>query len=98
LDRGQALKYATVLRTFSELARDMVPNSSRPHVRLHDLRHTFACGVLLRWQQSRRGASGRVAILARYLGHSHLRDTYWYLTAVPQLLKQAAANFAPPSI
>jgi integrase/recombinase XerD len=76
----------------------MIPSNGRPHVRLHDLRHTFACRVLLAWQQSRRGVSGRVAILARYLGHTHLRDTYWYLTAVPQLLKQAAENFAPPSI
>jgi integrase len=97
LDRGQALHYGTVLRTFSGLTHDMIPNSGRPHVRLHDLRHTFACRVLLRWEQSRRGASGRVAILARYLGHTHLRDTYWYLTAVPQLLKQATKHFTPPS-
>jgi len=96
LDRGQALNYNTVLRTFSDLTRDMIPNNGRPHVRLHDLRHTFACRVLLRWQQSRRGAGGRVAILARYLGHLHLRDTYWYLTAVPQLLKHAAGHFVPP--
>lgn len=96
-DRGQALSYCAVSQAFPGLTRNMIPNNGRPHVRLHDLRHTFACRVLLAWQQSRRGASGRVAILARYLGHTHLRHTYWYLTAVPQLLEQAAKHFASPS-
>lgn len=96
-DRGQALSYCAVSQAFPGLTRDMIPSNGRPHVRLHDLRHTFACRVLLGWQRSRRGASGRVAILARYLGHTHLWDTYWYLTAVPQLLAQAVKHFAPPS-
>jgi integrase len=96
-DRGQPLRYSAVSWAFSRLTYDMIPSNGRPHVRLHDLRHTFACRVLLAWQQSRRGASGRVAILARYLGHTHLRHTYWYLTAVPQLLEQAAKHFASPS-
>jgi len=97
-ERGQGLSYSMVSQTFANLTRDMIPSNNRPHVRLHDLRHTFASRVLLRWQQSRRGASGRVAILARYLGHTHLRDTYWYLTAVPQLLENAAGHFTPPSL
>jgi integrase len=96
-DRGQALSYTAVSKAFRSLTRDMIPSNRRPHVRLHDLRHTFACRVLLRWQHSRRGASGRVAILARYLGHTHLRHTYWYLTAIPPLLAQAATHFAPPA-
>jgi hypothetical protein len=31
-----------------------------------------------------------------YLGHSKLRDTYWYLTGVPELLRRAAAAFENP--
>ncbi|MGH7972776.1 MAG: tyrosine-type recombinase/integrase [Limisphaerales bacterium] len=95
--RGLALGYFTACRVFRKLACDLPPSNGRPHVRLHDLRHTFACRVLVNWQRSSRGASGRVAILSRYLGHTHLRDTYWYLTAVPHLLQQAAKHFAPPS-
>jgi len=98
LDRGQALSYSAVSQSFPGLTYDMIPSSGRPHVRPHDLRHTFACRVLLRWQRRRQGASGRVAILARYLGHTHLRDTYWYLTGVPQLLEQAAEHFTPPPL
>ena len=94
-DRGQRLQYGAVNRVFRGLSRDMVPTNGRRHVRLHDLRHTVACRVLLRWQRSRRGVGGRVVVLSRYLGHVHVRDTYWYLTAVPELLKQALVHFAP---
>lgn len=97
-DCGLALGYFTVCRVFRGVARDLPPSNDRPHVRLHDLRHTFACRVLLKWQRSPQKAKGRVAILSRYLGHTRLRDTYWYLTAVPQLLEQAAKHFTPPPL
>ena len=95
-NRGQRLPYGAVNRVFVGLSGDIVPTNGRRHVRLHDLRHTFACRVLLRWQRRRRGVD-RVVVLSRYLGHIHIRDTYWYLTAVPDLLKQATAHFAPLS-
>ncbi len=94
-DHGQRLQYGAAHRVFVGLSRDMVPANGRRHVRLHDLRHTFACRVLLRWQRSRQGAAGRVVVLSRYLGHVEVGDTYWYLTAVPALLKQATARFDP---
>jgi len=95
-ERGQRLRYGSVHRVFVGLSQDMQPTKGRRQVRLHDLRHHFACRVLRRWQRSRRGVAGRVVMLARYLGHIHLRDTYWYLSAVPELLKQAAGRFLPP--
>jgi hypothetical protein len=30
--------------------------------------------------------------LAAYLGHAHVADTYWYLTAIPELLRLAATR------
>ncbi len=95
---GQSLTYSTVSQTFRGLCQDITPSNQRPHVRLHDLRHTFACQVLLRWQRSRRGAVGRLAVLTRYLGHTHFRETYWYLSAGPPVLRQAAVRFAPPAL
>jgi integrase len=94
-DHGEKLLYGAVHRVFRGLSREMLPANGRRHVRLHDLRHTFACRVLLRWQRSRRGAAGRVVVLSRYLGHVEVRDTYWYLSAVPELLQQATARFSP---
>ena len=91
-EAGNRLAHSTVGQTFTQL-RAGIPFSRRPP-RLHDLRHTMASQVLQRWQSSRKGATNRILILSRYLGHSHVEDTYWYLTALPQLLANAAQRFA----
>jgi len=91
-ETGNRLAHSTVGQTFTEL-RKGIPFSRRPP-RLHDLRHTMASEVLQRWQSSRQGAANRILILSRYLGHGHVEDTYWYLTALPQLLADAAQRFA----
>jgi len=52
----------------------------------------------LRWERSRGRALGRLAILSRYLGHAHVTDTYWYLTATPALLAEAGHSFQLPSL
>jgi integrase len=91
-ERGTPLAYRTVGGTFGQLRRGIGPEGRRTP-RLHDLRHTFTCRVLLSWQKSRKGALARVAILSRYLGHARITDTYWYLTALPELMAQAAKAF-----
>ena len=86
-ERGTALAYSTVHAVFSRLRRAIAHEGHSP--RIHDLRHTHACRVLQHWQASRQGASGRILILSRYLGHHHVRDTYWYLHALPELMAEA---------
>ena len=54
----------------------------------------MASMVLQRWLASPKGAFNRVLILSRYLGHGHVEDTYWYLTALPQLLADAGMRIA----
>lgn len=90
-ERGTTLGYSSVHAVFSRLRRVIVHESHSP--RIHDLRHTHACRVLQRWQASRQGASGRILILSRYLGHRHVRDTYWYLHALPELMAGASKRF-----
>ena len=91
-ERGERLAPSTVQGTFSRL-RKGIPFHRRPP-RLHDLRHTMASMVLQRWLASPKGAFNRVLILSRYLGHGHVEDTYWYLTALPQLLADAGKRIA----
>ena len=91
-ERGAALGRRRVGEIFSRL-REGIPYTRRPP-RLHDLRHTMASRVLQRWQASRKGAENRMLILSRFLGHSDVEDTYWYLTALPDLLTEAAQRFA----
>ena len=55
--------------------------------RLHDLRHRFAVMTLLHWYETGVDVEQRLPMLSTYLGHVHVTDTYWYLTAVPQLLE-----------
>lgn len=58
--------------------------------RLHDLRHTFALRTILGWYRDGQDVERLLPRLATYLGHSHITDTYWYLTATPELLHAAA--------
>jgi len=91
-EKGTRLTYSPIEATFSQL-RQGIPYRRRPP-RLHDLRHTMASRVLERWQSSRRGATNRILTLSRFLGHAQVEDTYWYLTALPHLLSEAAQRFA----
>lgn len=58
--------------------------------RIHDLRHRFAVRTLLDWYRAGLDVEREMPKLATYLGHSHIKDTYWYLEAVPELLELAS--------
>ena len=90
---GTQLRPSIVGETFRRL-REGIPFHGHPP-RLHDLRHTLASRVLERWQKHRRNDVNHVLILSRFLGHSQMRHTYWYLSALPQLLRKAAERFVP---
>jgi integrase len=57
--------------------------------RLHDLRHRFAVKTLLNWYRTGADVDQLMPVLTTYLGHGHLADTYWYISATPELLAQA---------
>ena len=69
--------------------------------RIHDLRHTFVTRRLLRWCQDGADVDRKILALATYLGHAKVTDTYWYCTAVPELLgstSQRFERFAHPAL
>lgn len=70
--------------------RDPEPHSRGP--RLHDLRHTFAVNTILRWYRAGDDVERLLPTLSTYLGHSKIRDTYWYLSACPELMSAAASR------
>ena len=57
---------------------------------LHSLRHSFAVGCLLGWYREGLDVQSRLPLLSTLLGHSKPANTYWYLSAVPELLALAA--------
>jgi integrase len=66
--------------------------SAKCRPRPHDLRHTFAVRTLLGWYRDDVDVAAHMPLLSTYLGHVHPRDTYWYLSAVPELLALVAAR------
>jgi integrase len=91
--RGKPLGYFGVSAAFRKLCRGL--GWTRPPIpRLHDLRHTFAVRTLLGWYRSGEPVGPKLWTLSTYLGHRHLADTYWYLTAVPELMRLGQQRFA----
>lgn len=89
--RGTRLCYAVVSDTFRTLVRGAgVGNGSTVTPRIHGLRHSFAVRTLLGWYQAGEDVAVRLPWLSTYLGHRDPRSTYWYLSAVPELLAFAA--------
>ena len=91
-DRGTRIPLNTLQRTFVLLSKRVgLRGPSDSHgPRLHDLRHRFAVNALLRWHREGRDVEAWLPHPTTYLGHVHLGDTYWYLTARPDLLQQVA--------
>lgn len=61
--------------------------------RIHDLRHTFAVRRLIRWYDEGVDVEAKIFALSTYLGHAKVTDTYWYLSAVPELLAITSRRF-----
>lgn len=87
-NRGTPLTDCMVRQTFVKLSRQVglrkAADSFGP--RLHDLRHRFAVTTLLHWYRTGVDVEQRLPVLSTYLGHAHVTDTYWYLSAIPELL------------
>jgi len=95
-DHAPALQRAAVEKTFSRL-RDRLRWTSQGRVRrprIHDLRHTFAVRRLLRWYEEGTDLDRKMLALSTYLGHAKVTDTYWYLSAVPELMAITSRRFA----
>jgi integrase/recombinase XerD len=86
------LVYVTVQQTFAHLTRasGLKPRSQRCRPRLHDVRHSFACATLVGWYRAGVDVEAHLPLLSTYMGHDKPENTYWYLSAVPELLALAA--------
>jgi integrase len=94
-DGAPALTPAAVEKTFSRLRHRLgwTPQGRARRPRIHDLRHTFAVRRLLRWYEDGADVDRKILALATYLGHAKPTDTYWYLSAVPELMSITSQRF-----
>ena len=92
--KGNRIDGATIHRVFYALSRQI--GLRGPHdshgPRLHDMRHRFAMKTLLHWYRSGEDVERRLPILSAYLGHVHVSDTFWYLSAWPELMQEAMSR------
>jgi len=94
-EAGNRLAYSTVRHAFNQLRSQLrwSPDVSGRLPHIHDLRHTFACRRLLTWCEARIDVHHAMTALSTYLGHAKASDTYWYLTATPELLAVCGEQF-----
>jgi integrase len=89
--RGWRLTYHNVYPTFHRLLREVgLERQPQRRPRVHDLRHRFAVNTLLRWYRDGDDVQLRMPLLSTYLGHVNPANTYWYLSAAPELMALAA--------
>jgi integrase len=93
--RGTRVRHAMAEWTFAKvscaigLRTPAPPDRCGRGPRLHDMRHRFAAARLVAWYRAGLDVERELPKLATYLGHSHVRYSYWYTEAVPELLQLA---------
>ena len=91
-ERGGRLLHQYIHRVFWRLSREtgLRRPGDRSGPRVHDLRHRFAVRTLLTWHREGADVERHLPVLSTYFGHACVRDTYWYLSASPELMQAAA--------
>ncbi|HUS08648.1 MAG TPA: tyrosine-type recombinase/integrase [Bryobacteraceae bacterium] len=92
---GRPIPKRTIHNTSDRLRRRLgwVARGGHAQPRIHDLRHTFICQALLRGQQDNQIDHVANAI-STYVGHAKVSDTYWYISATPELMSGASQRFS----
>ncbi|MER8759775.1 tyrosine-type recombinase/integrase [Mesorhizobium sp. M0976] len=91
-EQGGRLLHQYVHRVFWQLSRQigLRQRGQRNGPRVHDLRHRFAVQALTNWYRAGEDVERELPVLSTFLGHANVRDTYWYLSAAPELMTHAA--------
>ncbi|MCK4431818.1 MAG: tyrosine-type recombinase/integrase [Candidatus Aminicenantes bacterium] len=92
-EKGTPLNYRGVLYVFLKLRRKLGWQEADKKPRIHDFRHTFTVRRLLKWYKEGANLDQKILALSTYLGHVQVTDTYWYLSAVPELLAIVSDKF-----
>jgi len=89
---GRPLRRGEAEGVFREITTAIGLRTETVHPRIHDLRHTFAVRTLIDGHRNGADISSLLPVLSTYLGHVEPANTYWYLSAVPELMQLAAAR------
>jgi integrase len=96
-DHGRPANTRNVEYAFKLLCRRLRWRARGGHrsPRIHDIRHSFVCRRLRHWYEEGVNIDSKLLSLSTHIGHSKVTDTYWYITATPELMAIAAKRFEP---
>ena len=94
-DLSDHVSYNAASSTFTALRRELgwAPAGRTRAPRIHDLRHRMVVRRIQAWHAQGADVDRKISALATYLGHVEVRDVYWYLSAVPELMSIVAGRF-----
>ena len=95
MDNGEALNIETADHAFKVIRQRTNLNRkfNGRYPRLYDFRHTFVCRRIQAWYEAGLDVNACIPKLSRYLGHKKIGDTFWYISATPELMKLTANRF-----
>lgn len=94
--RPRGIDEYTVQHTFrTELLAlaGLPPRVKRKGPRIHDLRHTFAVHRLEHWFLAGEDVEAKLPYLSAYMGHTHVRFTYYYLRITASFFPEITRRF-----
>jgi len=94
-EHGGPLHRGTLWRWFTTRCRTLGMRATAAGRRpsLSALRHSFAVERMRRWYAEGGDVQIRLPHLSVYMGHVRPQESYWYLSATPELLTAAAERF-----
>lgn len=95
LDGGKPVGVPTLQCALETLCRRLgwLPRGDYAHHRCYDFRHSFVANSLLRSDRQGIDVDHAILTLSTYLGHTSVAHTYWYCTAVPELMALVGERF-----
>jgi integrase len=94
-DRSDRISYNTANHAFRLLRHRLgwTATGRTRAPRVHDLRHRMVVRRIQSWHAQGVDVDAKIPVLATYLGHVEVRELYWYLSAVPELMSIVAERF-----
>jgi len=91
-EQGCRIRVGTVNPVLRKLCGQVGIEPGMRRISVHAFRHCFAIRTITKWYQEDEDAEQRLPELSTFLGHNDLAGTYWYLSAIPELLAAVTAR------
>lgn len=87
--KGGLCSSTTISANFRNIwLRAGLKRDGRVKPRAYDFRHHFACANIMRWSAEGKDIHSMLPYLMRYMGHSSLESTYYYIHLIPDFFPQ----------